>query len=531
MRKSALLALSLIGLFDSLYLWWTYASPSRPMVCMGDGCDAVRASVFAYPFGIPMPAFGVAMYAGLAALVFAEPLLGASLARAERPLVAGISGLGFLFSLYLSGVEAFVLHAWCFWCVISAIAVTLIFGLALWDVLRPLPEPDASGALALARKQFATVVGWVVLGAPAFLLLSRAGALPPPPQISPALLERLVRPDSHMTGNLNASLTVVEFADIQCPACSRAEENAQAIRRQYGNRVRFVFRHLPLPGIHIYAQQAAEATECAAEQGKFWEALERFYRGQNDLREPALERYAGELGLDVERFRRCLASESAAARVNRDADDAHVLGVNKTPTFFIGTQVVEGLLGVDSFARIVEQELARAGPAPTEAMLGSATAPNLGNPSSPGSTDLGSMGSFGGSAAFTAQLGGSDPGCSEADAQKQQATLINTLEARRLFEGNPQALFVDVRDDKDFRAAHIPGAVNVPAGRIREEENRLPRSQTIVLYESGHGSGDICAAGRAAGRTLLARGYSSERVKVYHDGLAGWESAGLPIER
>src|SRR5512135_1491704 len=103
MRKSFLLALSLLGLFDSSYLWWVYASPSRPMVCLGSGCDEVRASVFAYPLGIPMPVFGVAMYAMLALLIFAEPLLSASLARWERYAVAGISGLGFLFSLYLTG--------------------------------------------------------------------------------------------------------------------------------------------------------------------------------------------------------------------------------------------------------------------------------------------------------------------------------------------------------------------------------------------------------------------------------------------
>src|SRR5206468_12172910 len=80
MRKPFLLALSFLGLFDSLYLWWVYTSAARPMVCVGTGCDVVRASPFANFFGVPTPAFGAAMYGLLVLLVFLQPLL----ARVER---------------------------------------------------------------------------------------------------------------------------------------------------------------------------------------------------------------------------------------------------------------------------------------------------------------------------------------------------------------------------------------------------------------------------------------------------------------
>src|SRR5208282_1134231 len=98
MRKHLLLALSLLGLFDALYLLWVYTSPSRPMVCLGSGCDAVRASSYAHLFGLPLPAFGVANYAVLALLILAEDLFSAPLGRMLQYAVMGLSGFGFVFS-------------------------------------------------------------------------------------------------------------------------------------------------------------------------------------------------------------------------------------------------------------------------------------------------------------------------------------------------------------------------------------------------------------------------------------------------
>src|SRR5512146_2645958 len=127
MRKLLLMALSLIGLFDSIYLLWEYTSPAHPMVCMGGGCDAVRASAYSHLGGLPVPIFGVFMYAFLALMVFLYPLLPATFVRLTQFIVVLVSGAGFLFSVYLTGIEAFVLHSWCMWCVLSALLVTAIF--------------------------------------------------------------------------------------------------------------------------------------------------------------------------------------------------------------------------------------------------------------------------------------------------------------------------------------------------------------------------------------------------------------------
>jgi protein-disulfide isomerase/rhodanese-related sulfurtransferase len=530
MRKSLLLALSLLGLFDSSYLLWVYTSPASPMICLGGGtgCDEVRVSAYSNLWGIPLPAYGVLMYVTLALLVFAENLVAAGLAKLIRWAVTGIAGAGFLFSLYLSGIEAFVLHAWCTWCMISAGSVTLIFALGLSVTLRAAPHPEPQAARALARRYSAICVAALVVGIPAFYYLVHSQTLPPPATASPeTLLQRLVRPDSHATGNLQAPVTVVEFADFQCTPCEIAEPVVRQIRAHYGSQIRFVFRHFPIRSIHPQAQEAAEASECAAEQGKFWEAAEKFYQHQTDLDVAALKDYAGELGLDVARFSQCLASGKMAARVRRDAEDARALGVRATPTFFIGQKKVEGVIEPAEFSRLVDQELTRQETSLAQSM----PQPSSVSAHPSGGSSSTSPGTFGNSGAgFFTQFQASPLACSEEDASQPEPSLIGTPEARQLFEGSAKALFVDVRQPKEFQSGRIPGAINIPAEEIQERQGSLPKDRDIVLYESGRSAGDVCAASRAAGRLLLTFGFAPERLRVYQEGLAGWEKAGLPLE-
>ena len=161
----------------------------------------------------------------------------------------------------------------------------------------------------------------------------------------------LVRPDSHATGNPNAAVTVVEFGDFECPVCGREEPVAQEIRAKYAKQIRFVFRQFPLIHTHPFAERMAEASECAADQGKFWEAVDEIYSQQDDLTEDGLKRDAAEIGLDPAKFNQCMASGAEAARVKRDREDGLALGVNATPTFFIGRQVVSGVPDLDEFSQ------------------------------------------------------------------------------------------------------------------------------------------------------------------------------------
>ncbi len=546
MRKALSLALSLLGLFDSLYLLWVYTSPSRPLVCFGTGCDAVRASVYSHLWGAPIPIFGVAAYAALALLLFAQALLPDLWARATRYLVILIAGSGFCFSLYLSYLEGRVIHAWCAWCVVSALTITAIFFLSLPDAWhRPGPAEPAARWRA-AQSRFAVFALALVVGIPAFLWLSRHGEPPPVQAASPqALLERLVRQDSPIWGDAHAPVTVVEFGDFECPVCGQAEEVAREIRAKYGNRIKFVFRQFPLRAIHPWAEKAAEASLCAQEEGKFWPMTDKLYMYQTDLSVDALKRYAGELGLDANRFNTCLASGAMAARVQRDLDDGHALGLDRTPVFFIDRKMVAGALPFKQFAQLVDQELA-AHPVQTAATTETQvnTAAQDGKPSV--KSDIhktsattardpsggASESAFGqGAGSIFQNIQGSSAGCSEAEAAQRQPAMIHTQELQQLLTGGARPLFVDVRSPKEFAAGHIPDARNIPVDNMQQRWKTLPKDRTIVLYESGRATGDICAASRAAGRTLLTQGFPFEHVKVYQDGLEGWEKAGLSVQR
>ena len=548
MRKHLIFGLSLLGLFDSTYLWWVYTSPSRPLVCLGTGCDVVRASSYAHLWGLPLPIYGVIMYAILALLAFAEVLVSAGLALAIRYGVSSISGTGFLAALYLTGIEGFVLHAWCAWCVLSALVVTFIFALSTLEIIRLTPHPEPAGALSAARKQFVLFVIALLVGIPAFIHLSRSGELPPMQKASSeTLTERLVRPDSHATGNPQSLVTVVEFGDFECPTCGSAEETLGEIRKKYGDQIRLVFRQFPVSALHRQAEEAAEASECAAEQGKFWEAVEKLYANQSDLSDAALRRYAAELGLDLDRFNQCLTNQSMAERVRRDLADGRALGVRGTPTFFIDQRAIEGAPTLAEFAQVIEQELATRGATVAQSraqqtMQGnqaqvkpnpSSPAPGAAKPA-PGSSSAAPDLLANGSGGIFTQFQKSPLACSEDELKQQQPTLIRTPEARQLFESSSSRLFVDVRNAKDFAGARIPGSINVPVDQIGQQWASLPKEKTIVLYESGHSGAtadDVCAFSRAAGRILLVHGFNPQQVKVYQDGLAGWKKAGLPVQR
>lgn len=527
MRKSLLLALSLLGVFISAYLWWVYTSPTHALVCLGTGCDVVRASRYAVLWNLPLPIYGVAMYAALVLLIFAEQLMASQLARKIRYLFAALAAAGFCFSLYLTWLEGFVIHAWCAWCLASAFTITFIFSLTILEMIRPSRRPDEEAALPVLRRHFTILLVAIVGAIPVFIFLARHGELPPVVQASSdALRDSLIRPDSHVTGNPAAALTVVEFGDFQCPACGNEEPVVREILQKYGGRIRFIFRQFPLVQIHGDAMRAAEASECAAGQGKFWQAEQKLYENQTDLTEPALNRYAAELGLDQARFSQCLSDHLTAPTVRRDLADGLALGIDRTPTFFVGQQKFAEPIPLAEFSQLLDEKLAASGGQTTGSgtASGTSTGPES-NASSPGGSLLGS-----GPGIFSNPQG-STMACSNDEAKQEQPDLIRTPDARKLFEGGAKPQFVDVRPAREFAGGHIPDAINVPSDEFERRWNDLPKNRMIVLYESGRSSGDICGASRTAGRVLLAHGFPREQVKVYQDGLDAWQKAGLPTSR
>ncbi len=152
---------------------------------------------------------------------------------------------------------------------------------------------------------------------------------------SAAALTLPVSERDHIQGPADAAVTLVEYGDYECPHCKRAYPIVKQIQRRMGRRLRFVFRNFPLRESHPHAQHAAEAAEAAGAQGKFWEMHDLLFERQFALEDESLIEYAGDLGLDVPRFREDLAEGAYAPRVREDFRSGVMSGVNGTPTFFV----------------------------------------------------------------------------------------------------------------------------------------------------------------------------------------------------
>jgi Na+/H+ antiporter NhaA len=138
----------------------------------------------------------------------------------------------------------------------------------------------------------------------------------------------------HLRGPETAPVTLVEYGDFECPYCGRAEPVVRELLAGYGD-LRYVWRHLPLTDVHPHAQLAAEGAEAAAGQGKFWQMHDQLLDHQGALTGKDLIRYAGELGLDTDRFTRDLRNHAGQAKIAADVDSADLSGVSGTPTFFV----------------------------------------------------------------------------------------------------------------------------------------------------------------------------------------------------
>jgi Na+/H+ antiporter NhaA len=163
----------------------------------------------------------------------------------------------------------------------------------------------------------------------------------------------------HIRGPDRAPVTLVEYGDLECPYCGQAETVVRELLSDYGD-LRYVWRHLPLTDVHPHAQLAAEATEAAAAQGKFWEMHDQLLDHQGALNARDLVRYAAEVGLNVERFTRDMRKHAGEAKIAADVDSADLSGVSGTPTFFINGRRHHGAYDIETLAAAVRTARARA---------------------------------------------------------------------------------------------------------------------------------------------------------------------------
>jgi protein-disulfide isomerase len=158
----------------------------------------------------------------------------------------------------------------------------------------------------------------------------------------------------HFQGSSDAAVTLVEYGDYECPYCGAAYPIVKEVQARLGERLRFVFRNFPITTSHPHAEQAAEAAEAAAAQGRFWEMHDHLYEHQRQLEDADLHAYAEALGLDVARFASELAGHIHAERVREDFMSGVRSGVNGTPTFYINGVRHDSSYDVDTLLAALE---------------------------------------------------------------------------------------------------------------------------------------------------------------------------------
>ncbi len=164
---------------------------------------------------------------------------------------------------------------------------------------------------------------------------------------------------NYFMGPKDAKVTIVEFADFQCPFCARMVPTLKDIVEQYKGKVRWVYRDLPLREIHPEALPAAVAANCAGAQGKYFEMHNALFENYARLSSGLYKELAGKLSLDGQKFEACLKDPKMEAEVLKDAAEAQNLGVNGTPAYFVNGRKLGGAVDRAEFARLIENELAK----------------------------------------------------------------------------------------------------------------------------------------------------------------------------
>ena len=159
----------------------------------------------------------------------------------------------------------------------------------------------------------------------------------------------------HIQGPVTAAVTLVQYGDYECPYCGAAYPIIKEVQARMGERLRFVFRNFPITTSHPHAEQAAEAAEAAATQGRFWQMHDLLYENQRRLRDQDLRAYAEKVGVDVASFDQELAEHVHAARVREDFMSGVRSGVNGTPTFYIDGARHDDSYDLDTLLTAVER--------------------------------------------------------------------------------------------------------------------------------------------------------------------------------
>lgn len=228
---------------------------------------------------------------------------------------------------------------------LSGIGFTISLFIVELAIDDPLRQDEARiGVLAASVLAFAT--GWAIL--------RLADRFRPPEPVGLTLVRPFDPERDHYLGDPAAPLMLVEYGDFECPFCGRATGAIDEVRARFGDRLLYVWRHFPAERVHPRAFDAARAAEAAALQGRFWELGRLMFAHQDELEWADLYRYAAAAGCDIARFDRDVRGARVRHRVVDDADDAEVMDLNTTPTFFVNGVRHRGPWDAASLIRALE---------------------------------------------------------------------------------------------------------------------------------------------------------------------------------
>ena len=391
-----LIACSAFGMFVGGLLAWhhdlqLYGSEQAGLIgCVESAtvnCDIVNTSAWSEVLGIPTGTLAIPAFAWVGALA----ALGL---RGRRAVIAPLIGSGVLavlvsaFLFYISKVELGFVCAWCLRLYATSFA-TLGLSLLAGRPERPADLRALTPAIATLVAVFAFAVGgervWrsSLLGDSPAALGNAVDALhddpkgPAPERSFTVTTEEgqsatfTLDPDDAWKGNRDAKVAVVEFADLECGYCKRANSEVARLYAAYGDRVLFVWKHFPMnpecnPGVknkkHRDACRAAMASVCAQQQGQFWAYADLAFKNQHQLDDEYLPTYAEKLGIDRMKFDTCMRDPATESVVRRDAETGQSLSIHGTPRIFIDGKLYRSGTSAEAMARAIEVALGSSSP-------------------------------------------------------------------------------------------------------------------------------------------------------------------------
>jgi len=337
-------------------------------------CDAAALSQYSEVGGIPLGVFGLGYFAAMAVLA-GLGAFGGKMAKEHVHGYVAMVVIGVVVSLVLAALSWQNVGAFCPTC-IAIYVLCLVQGAALGAFRKTIPagldgKTVFSGGMSAAIAVAVIVAGFTLLR-PSITPASKSAARDPnEPKLATKTEEIVVNRsaysglgEDYRKGPDNAAVTIVEFADFQCPACQQMSPVLDALVAEFPGKVQLVFKNYPLDNtcnagmqgqVHDQACKAAVMARCAGQYGKFWEYHGLLFKNLKSISEANMKAWGQQVGLTAEQVATCWESKDLMAKVKDDADLGNKLGVDSTPTIFLNGRKVLGGRGLDDLRFEVEK--------------------------------------------------------------------------------------------------------------------------------------------------------------------------------